>query len=170
MSVDLSELDSDIADIRQQLASFEGQTPDDTLVALPEDWTPQGARADLDQKLLDRFKLASKLDKASKEHEATRKAENQAAFAELAKRNKAATIALLKAAVKLAEAIAERDAIMDEAQHIKGCGHIPCIGPSGRTGHFSLRDHSSFVAHWARESVSAGYVRGTEEWLAGVMF
>lgn len=169
LSGSLGELDSDISDLKYQLRSFAGELPDDeTPSVLPADFEPAKWRADIDNKLIERHKVAQKLQTVSQQFETVRKAELDKAFSDIERRYRKTIVDMVKSAVAFGRSLRDAESVREEARQLKGTygSRLVHVGPTFEK--FDLADPSSFISHWLSEAKRAGFLDGSESWLSGV--
>jgi hypothetical protein len=130
----MSSQDDRIEELREQMRSFQGESD----LALPADWNPDVASAELSKLLRDRLRDTNRHRELTAEWRAVKQEEVRKGLAKLEKSHAKTCVEILKSAVALAHAVAEAERIRSEAADIAGrLGVIQWYGPSG--GHFSLR-------------------------------
>ncbi len=168
LSSALGEATSDADELHAQLRAFsQEQLPDEEMpVALPQDFDPTKARAELDSKLLSVHRLRGQLTEAESKFRDAQKAEVEKAFAAYKREYHKTILDMLKSAVNFAKSLEAADKVRDEVFHLTGQNRLVHIGPT--FAQWSLKDHSSLVSHWLREGRDAGILTGNEPWLDGV--
>lgn len=169
LSESLSEKDDAIAELREQIASFQGSGD----LALPADFDIDKATGRLNSLLKDRHAENVQLRELTAKLEAQQQQELARELASLQAQHKTACKAVLAAEIALAKSLENERKPREQAALLTGrtIGPIEHFGPAGPHAFiFDPSDNSSALAHHCREAIKRGIVDKGDEMLKGIAF